>query len=66
MSINNKWDDLTREDLLEFARRCDISKPLPIIEQIVEAVSGWRSHAHELSLPAIQIDAIEKTLRLQI
>ena len=62
MSIGNKWDDISREDLLEFARRCDISRPAPIIEQVVEAVSKWREIAGELSIPDPQISAIEKTL----
>lgn len=61
MSINNKWDDISREDLLEFARRCDISRPSPIIEQVIEAVSKWREIAGKLSIPASQIAAIEKT-----
>ncbi|MDR0970157.1 MAG: type II toxin-antitoxin system HipA family toxin [Lentimicrobiaceae bacterium] len=66
MSINNKWDDITRTDLVEFARRCDIDKPTEIIEQVVDAVSLWSQIATELSIPQPQIDAIEKTLRLQI
>jgi serine/threonine-protein kinase HipA len=66
MSINNKWDDISREDLLEFALRCDISRPVPIIEQVIEAVSTWRDIAREIAIPTLQIDAIEKTLRLQI
>jgi serine/threonine-protein kinase HipA len=66
MSINNKWNDISRDDLLEFARRCDISRPVPIIEQVVEAISGWRKVAGELSIPATQITEIEKTLRLKL
>jgi serine/threonine-protein kinase HipA len=66
MSVNNKWDDISRKDLLEFARRCDISKPLPIIEQVVEAVSRWSEIAGELSIPVSQIDTICKMLRLKM
>lgn len=66
MSINNKWDDITRADLVEFARRCDINRPAEIIEQVKEAVSGWARIAGELPIPESQVRNIEKTLRLQI
>jgi serine/threonine-protein kinase HipA len=66
MSINNKWDDITCADLVEFARRSDIDKPTEIIEQVVEAVSLWPKIAAELQIPTPQINTIEKTLRLQM
>ena len=66
MSINNKWDDITRADLVEFAKRCDINRPTEIIEQVKEAVSMWGTIAGELPIPEAQIHNIESTLRLTI
>lgn len=66
MSINNKWDDFTREDLLECARRSDINKPNEIIEQVKEAVASWSPTATNTSISKPQIEEINKTLRLDL
>ena len=62
MSINNKWDNITREDLLNVAYEMNVKGAKKIIDQVVDAVSQWRRLAKEHSdIPQSTIDAIEKT-----
>ncbi len=62
MSINNKWDNITREDLLNVAYEMNVKGAKKIIDQVVDAVSQWRRLAKEHSdIPQSIIDAIEKT-----
>ena len=62
MSINNKWDNITREDLLNVASEMNVKGAKKIIDQVVEAVSQWPRLAKENSdIPQSVIEAIEKT-----
>ena len=62
MSINGKWDAITREDLLTVASEMNVKGAKQIIDQVVEAVSQWPRLAKEHSeIPQATIDAIERT-----
>lgn len=62
MSINNKWDNITREDLLRVAYEMNIKRAPAIIDQVVEAVSQWSQLAKDQTdIPQNIIDTIEKT-----
>lgn len=62
MSINNKYDAITREDLLKVAFEMNIKKAPKIIDQVVDAVSQWPSLAKSRSdIPQPTIDYIEST-----
>lgn len=62
MSINNKWDQITRDDLLRVAYEMNIKRAKQIIDQVSEAVSLWPQLAKEHSdIPQSTIDAIERT-----
>lgn len=62
MSINNKWDHITREDLLRVAYEMNIKRAPAIIDQVVEAVSQWSQLAKDQTdIPQNIIDTIEKT-----
>lgn len=62
MSINNKWDNITREDLLSVAYDMNIKHAPAIIDQVVAAVQQWPQLAKEQTdIPRNIIDAIEKT-----
>ena len=62
MSINNKWDNISREDLLTVASEMNVKGAKQIIDQVVDAVSQWPRLAKENSdIPQSTIDAIEKT-----
>lgn len=62
MSINNKWDNITREDLMRVAYEMNIKHAPAIIDQVVEVVSQWPQLAKEQTdIPQNIIDTIEKT-----
>ena len=66
MSINGKFDDITRKDLLEFARRNNIKEAAEIIDRIAEVSSRWPLMARECEVPRPMIDAIVPNLKLSI
>lgn len=66
MSINGKFDDITRQDLLEFARRNNIKETAEIIDRITEVSSRWPLLARECEVPQPMIDAIMPNLKLSI
>ncbi len=66
MSVNNKWDNITRDDLIAVANAIHIKHPNEIIEQIVESVSQWSTFAAEYEVPADITEVIDKTLLLNI
>ena len=62
MSINNKWDNITREDLLTVASEMNVKGAKKIIDQVVDSVAQWPRLAKENSdIPQSTIDAIERT-----
>jgi serine/threonine-protein kinase HipA len=62
MSVNNKWDDIGRDDLLAVAKNVNIRRAEQIIEQVKEAVSQWPRIAKEQGIPRNLIEKIGKTL----
>ena len=66
MSINGKRDNITREDILELSKNMNIKRAGKIIDEVVASVSKWKSIAKETSLSNEQINAIKKTLLLEI
>jgi serine/threonine-protein kinase HipA len=64
MSVNGKFDDITRDDLLEFAKRNNIKDAAEIIDSIVEVSSRWPIKARECEVPKPMIDAIVPNLKL--
>lgn len=63
MSINGKFDGITRNDLLEIAKRNNIKEAAEIIDQISTIASGWDSIARECDVPGEMIMAIKKLFR---
>ena len=66
MSINGKWDDLTRGDLLAVANNVNIKQANLIIDQVVEAVSDWPQIAKNYGIPNRIIENIDKFLLYKI
>lgn len=66
MSINNKWDNITRDDLTTVARNMNIKHSNEIIEQVIHAVNLWRNFAQQLDIPEPTITQIENTLQLKL
>ncbi|MBQ9363642.1 MAG: type II toxin-antitoxin system HipA family toxin [Bacteroidaceae bacterium] len=66
MSINNKWTDITRADLLALAQNVNIRRANQIIEQVVAGVSLWPKLTKEYGIPQDISNAIGSTLQLNI
>lgn len=66
MSINGKFDDITRQDLLEFALRNNIKEATEIIDRITDVASHWPLIARECEVPLPMIDAILPSLKLAL
>ena len=66
MSINGKFDDITRKDLLECATKNNIKNTDEIIDQIKEAASRWETIARECDVPQKMIKTIVPNLLLKI
>ncbi len=66
MSINGKFDNITRNDLLELARRNNIKDAQEIIDQIQTSVSQWPLIAKECEVPHHMISLINPEMKLKI
>ena len=66
MSINGKFDNITRQDLLEFARRNNIKEAPEIIDSIKDSASRWPIIAKECDVPSSMIDVIMPEMKLTI
>ena len=64
MSVNNKRDDFTYEDLLSVGQKMGIRKAKIIIEEITEVVSRWDKYAADSGVGRYHKDQIAKNLRL--
>ena len=62
MSINNKWTDITMDDLLAVASAMNIKKPHEIVEKVIDVVAHWPDYATPLEIPLKIIKAINSTL----
>ena len=60
MSINGKYDDITRNDLLTFASQNNIKDATSIIDEVCEATSHWESIAKDCGVPDSVIDKIQR------
>ena len=66
MSINGKFDNITREDLLSLAKANNIKNASEIIDQVCETVAGWPELAKNCGVPQKMIDGIVPHLLLNI
>ena len=62
MSVNNKWNDIDRDDLFAVAKNVNIRQTEHIVEQVKEAVSQWPKLAKENGIPKNIVEKIDKTL----
>lgn len=66
MSVNGKFDGITRYDLLEFARRNNIKEATAIIDMITEVASRWPEIAKDCGVPRAMVDAIVPEMQLML
>jgi serine/threonine-protein kinase HipA len=66
MSINEKFDNITRNDLLEFASKNNIKNATSVIDEVCEAASHWTEVAKDCDVPLAMIDAIKSNFVLNL
>lgn len=66
MSVNNKRDNFTKEDLLTVGRNIGIRNYLYIVDEIIDVVSKWSSYAKENEVNPQYAEHIAKVLRITI
>lgn len=63
-SLNNKYDEFTRDDLLSFGKTFGIKKANHILDEVITAVNQWSKVATELDIPKKEIEVMTKVLRV--
>jgi len=63
-SINSKFDNFTRNDLLNLGKTFGIKKANHILDEILTAVNQWSKIATEIDIPKKEIEARNKVLRV--
>ena len=66
MSINNKFDNINRQDLLTFASKNNIRHANNIIENICETASQWPAIARDCNVPQQIIDAVHPNFQIRL
>lgn len=66
MSVNGKFDGITRFDLLELGARNNIRNASQIIDEVCDACAGWQNIAKECDVPQIMIDQILPDMQLEL
>ena len=68
MSVNGKRDDFTREDLIALGTAGDIKKAAvnQMLNEVLDAVSRWRSFADEAEVESKRSEQIESLHRLKL
>jgi serine/threonine-protein kinase HipA len=62
-SINGKYDNFSKKDLFDFAKKFGIKKPNLILEEVIFAVNQWPRISKELDIPKEKIQYVNKYLR---
>lgn len=66
MSVNGKFDGISRPDLLELAARNNIRNAPQIIDEVCSACADWHKIAKECEVPQSMIDHIVPNMQLKI
>jgi serine/threonine-protein kinase HipA len=62
MSVNGKLQDITRNDLIEFAQRMNIRNAKDIIDTVTNAASEWTRYAKLSGVPDRTAEKIDRVL----
>lgn len=66
MSINGKWEEISREDINQLAANMNIKKTSKIIDEVIEVISNWPEYAKSAGVDIAKIKAIHNNLELNI
>lgn len=64
MSVNGRFDEVRREDLLVTADRFQIGAPLRLLAEVRDAIARWPEFARQAGLAPLQIERIKDNHRL--
>jgi len=64
MSVNGKFEGITRQDLMELAKRNNIKDAAEIIDRISTVAAGWSGIARECGVPDTIIRSITPNFQL--
>jgi serine/threonine-protein kinase HipA len=64
MSVNGKFDDITRDDLLAEADRFGVRRPRSLLADVRGALENWTSYANEAKLRKPTGDRVSKDFRI--
>ena len=62
MSVNGKFDGITRADLLAFASANGIKDALEVIDQVCETAASWPKMAREVGVPGAMINRVVENM----
>ncbi len=65
-SINGKFDQFTRNDLLGLGRTFGVKRADHILEEVIAAVAQWSKFAAETDIPETEIEYINNNLRVEL
>lgn len=58
MSLNGKFDNITKTDLISFAKANNIKNALELINEVLDSVASWPELAKECGVPSTMIQHI--------
>jgi hypothetical protein len=64
MSVNGKFDQITRDDFLEEGDRFMVRRPKDLIGNVRAAVENWPAHAKKAGLRDATVDRVATDFRL--
>ena len=63
MSVNGKFDDIGRADLLKVADRFSVARPELLLKEVKDAVGNWPGFAEEAGLGSATTDKVARDFR---
>jgi serine/threonine-protein kinase HipA len=64
MSVNGKFENITREDMLLEAERFSVSWPKNLLDEVQAALNGWPGFAREAGLGDSALNRVAADFRL--
>jgi len=62
MSVNGKFEGISRNDLLELADRFLVPSPKRVLDEVLDGVRNWPAHAEEAQVSGRDIDRVQENM----
>lgn len=66
MPVAGKFDNITKTDLLDFAKANNIKDAAEVIEEVIDHVAEWPKLATECGVPSEMVNKILANMRISI